>query len=76
VTSTRLEHGTSGIDLSRAVWRKSTRSGGNGSCVEVAFLTAAVAVRDCKNPGGPKLIVTHDGWRTFIHDVKSGAQHL
>lgn len=29
----------SGTDLSRAVWRKSTRSnGGEGACVEVAVL--------------------------------------
>ena len=34
-------------DLSRAVWRKSSRGGANGDCVEVAGnLRGAVAVRD------------------------------
>lgn len=42
-------------DLSAAVWRKSSRSGGNnGACVE---LTNVGAVRDSKNPVGPVLHV-------------------
>ena len=43
-------------DLSAAVWRKSTRSGGNGgACVELANLGA---IRDSKNPAGPVLRVS------------------
>lgn len=40
------------IDLSRAVWHKSTFSNGNGgNCVEVARnLPDIVAVRDSKDP--------------------------
>lgn len=72
MTSNREERGTlPGDDLSRAVWRKSTYSGGNGSCVEVADLDRAVAVRDSKNPDGPKLIVTRDSWDTFIRAMKA-----
>jgi hypothetical protein len=42
-------------DLSRAVWRKSSRSSGNnGACVELANTGA---VRDSKNPAGPALRV-------------------
>ncbi|MEU5992341.1 DUF397 domain-containing protein [Spirillospora sp. NPDC047418] len=38
-------------------WRKSSKSDNTGgACVEVADLAAAVAVRDSKDPNGPKLI--------------------
>lgn len=66
------------MDLTRAVWRKSTRSGGNGGdCVEVArILPGAVAVRDSKNPDGPVLAVAPAEWRDFLADVKAGRHDL
>jgi hypothetical protein len=57
-------------DLSRARWRKSTQSSGNGQCVEVAHLDEVVAVRDSKNPDGPTLTFSGQTWAAFIRGLK------
>ena len=61
------------LDFTAAVWRKSTRSGGNGGqCVEVTVLDAAVGVRDSKNQGrGPNLTFIAAGWTAFTQAVKA-----
>jgi predicted secreted Zn-dependent protease len=53
-------------------WRKSSRSGINGECVELAALPSAVAVRDSKARSGPMLAFRSHEWRTFVTGVKHG----
>ena len=60
--------------LNGAVWKKGSRSNGNGgnNCVEVAFVDAGVAVRDSKNRQGPALMFTQAEWTAFVDSAKDG----
>lgn len=60
--------------LDGAIFRKSSRSGQNGDCVEVATnLHGIVAVRDTKDKGhGPVLIFTPAEWDAFVGGTKDG----
>jgi len=60
------------MDLSQAVWRTSTRSGGNGDCVEVAITDEGVAVRDTKDRSKPPHVYTHREWAAFVGGVRDG----
>jgi hypothetical protein len=60
------------MDLTGAIWHKSTRSSGNsGNCVEVADnLPGVVGVRDSKDPTGPALVFAQATWREFVESAK------
>lgn len=58
------------VHQQQVVWRKSTRSmGGNNECVHVGFGRSLVAVRDSKDPDGPKLTVGRDEWMAFVRFI-------
>ncbi|MET7568064.1 DUF397 domain-containing protein [Streptomyces sp. NPDC005492] len=63
------------IDLSDALWSKSSYSNeSGGNCVEVAHnIPALVPVRDSKAvPHGPAVVLTASAWGPFITALKTG----
>ncbi len=58
--------------MSGWTWRKSSRSGRWGDCVEVAALTDGAAVRDSKAPEAGRVRVSDSGWNSFLSQVKAG----
>ncbi|GAA2427146.1 DUF397 domain-containing protein [Actinomadura vinacea] len=59
-------------DLSAVRWRKSSHSTGQGGdCVEVANIAPAIAVRDSKDPDGPKLILDAADWRVLARRIRA-----
>jgi len=59
------------MDMSATAWKRSSWCG-TSSCVEVASLGGAVAVRDSKSADSAVLLYTPDEWRAFIVGVKAG----
>ncbi|HEY8373102.1 MAG TPA: DUF397 domain-containing protein [Pseudonocardiaceae bacterium] len=60
----------------RTPWRKSSYSGQNNACVEIAGLTHGAAVRDSKNPTSGYIVITAQQWTAFINAVKAGQHDL
>jgi hypothetical protein len=53
-------------------FEKSSLSGPDGNCVEVAVRPDAVGLRDSKDPASPVLAFTPSEWAAFIGGVKAG----
>ncbi|MFV2104439.1 DUF397 domain-containing protein [Micromonospora sp. LOL_024] len=61
------------MNLTQASWFKSSKSGPNcDNCVEVAYVTGAVGVRDSKDRSGPALVFAPDGWHAFVAGTREG----
>jgi hypothetical protein len=59
--------------ISNLSWRKSSHSGGNGACVEIAVPDSVIiAVRDSKDPEGPQLHFSREAWAAFAAAAGSG----
>jgi len=64
-------------DLSRAAWRKASRSTNNGGCVEIAAnLPGVVALRDSKRPEAGAHVVTRVTFATFLAQAQAGRFNL
>ncbi|GAA2619330.1 DUF397 domain-containing protein [Actinomadura fulvescens] len=60
-------------DFSQASWTKSTRSQQTtDQCVELAGVGGHAAVRDSKDPEGPKLVLEGQVWQKLRHQIKAG----
>ncbi|RZS31380.1 uncharacterized protein DUF397 [Herbihabitans rhizosphaerae] len=60
------------MELNRPSWRKSSRSngGGDGNCVELAYIGPDAAVRDSKNTVGPRIALPGNGFRALVRHVR------
>ena len=59
------------MDVNTAAWRKSSHSGGTGGeCVELASTPETIAIRDSKDPNGPKLLMGRHEFTALLASLK------
>ncbi|WP_327677414.1 DUF397 domain-containing protein [Kitasatospora sp. NBC_00458] len=64
---------TQTFDHSAARWRKSSFSGPDNECIEVADgFSGVLPVRDSKDPQGPALVFSAAAWAAFVAGVRAG----
>jgi hypothetical protein len=67
-----IANGSSASSIA-ATWVKSSYSGPQGNCVEVARLSdGSVAMRNSRHPDGPALVFTSAEWEAFLNGARSG----
>ncbi|MFK4222939.1 DUF397 domain-containing protein [Streptomyces sp. NPDC019890] len=61
------------MDQEDVRWVKSSYSGGSGTeCVEVAASAIDIAVRDSKDPHGPRIALRSPTWGDFVTALRQG----
>ncbi|MFA1546798.1 DUF397 domain-containing protein [Actinomadura chokoriensis] len=60
---------TRGVALS---WRKSSASGDENTCVEVAALGPSVLVRDSRDHSAGVITIGHAQWNALVDAVRNG----
>lgn len=64
-------------DWDKASWRKSRRSGSDGTgCVSIAVSSSCGAIRDTKNPRRTTIVLPRSVLRRMLDEIKSGAFDL
>ncbi|MWA05467.1 DUF397 domain-containing protein [Actinomadura sp. LD22] len=54
-------------------WRKSSHSQGDGAdCVEIARMPGLIAIRDSKDPDGPRIILPAETAKAVAAAIKAG----
>jgi hypothetical protein len=67
-----IANGSSATSIT-ATWLKSSYSGPQGNCVEVARLTdGSMAMRNSRHPDGPALVFTAAEWDAFLNGARDG----
>lgn len=59
-------------DLNTAVFVKSTYSNGGDNCIEVAAVPGTTAIRDSKDLGKGRVVVSNAAFDTLVLAVKTG----
>ncbi|MEU7225880.1 DUF397 domain-containing protein [Streptomyces chrestomyceticus] len=62
------------MNVTDVTWRKSTYSGGQGECLEIADglpPCSPVPIRDSKRPDGPHLLFSAPAWVAFVDALKA-----
>ncbi|MEV0206275.1 DUF397 domain-containing protein [Streptomyces sp. NPDC050788] len=58
--------------VSDPVWFKSSYSGGNATeCVEAAFASTHVRVRDSKKAQGHEVAISANAWQLFVCSIRA-----
>ncbi|MEU6700531.1 DUF397 domain-containing protein [Pseudonocardia sp. NPDC046786] len=58
--------------IDELTWRKSTRSGQQGNCVELAVTGEGIAVRNSRDPHGTVLAFSTSGIGDLLTSIKNG----
>ncbi|TDD15927.1 DUF397 domain-containing protein [Actinomadura sp. KC06] len=60
------------MDLNPVRWKKASRSNESGdACIEMASTDDVVAIRDSKDPGGQKIVISRTDFWNFTNVLKN-----